>query len=104
MRTTICNITNLDATAVRGLQSIVRTNSSAAFVPVVRGVFRSVRHSVALLMRLLADAMAKPAYATLPGVAARQAIEEPTCFLDGTTWQVGLLSRLDSRSGRVDRG
>ncbi len=68
MRTIIRTITNLDAT-VRGLRNIVRTLAPRTFVSVTRGVVLSVRHDHALLMRLVTDAMAKPAYAMLPSVA-----------------------------------
>lgn len=101
MRTIICNITNLDATiAAWSLQSIVRGAASAASV--VRGVSRFVRESLAPLMRLLADGMAKPAYATLPSVAARAATQQPGCChrCDG---QAGYLGNVIVRPERVGR-
>lgn len=104
MRTIICNIMNLDAiTAVGGLQNVVRTIVSRERSLVVRGVVRSVRHSEALLMRLMAGAKAQPAYAAKIDAAARHtAMEQASAPC--TPWQAGFLSRFASRSGRASRG
>lgn len=102
MRTITCNTTNLDAiNAVWGLQDIVRT--VALSVSVVRGYVLSACHELAHLMRAAAGEKAKPAYATLTGVAGMPGMQEPS------SWQcrpcpVGFLGSFRSRSGRVGRG
>lgn len=103
MATIICNITNLDRiNGVRGLQSIVRTIASAASVSVVRG-YHVVRWQGALLLRALAGATAKPAYATLPGVAPRTAMQERSRSMHRASWQAESLGSFASCPGRVDR-
>ena len=101
MATIICNITNLDGiNGVRGLQNIVRTIASAASVYVVRG-YHVVRWQAA---HALAHATAKPAMATLPGVAPRMAELERARSWRRSSWRAGSLGSFASCPGRVDRG